>query len=135
MRQPWPYQPKVPSHGCVPVDVGHSPDGKVNAVPDATKITSGPIGYVLHLAIQKYSIEPVQLNVRNLDEGTAERLAAQAEAEGVSLSEWVRQSLDRVAALATPAELLARRTINLESAMPADEFDRYYTQRLNRRSA
>jgi plasmid stability protein len=82
-----------------------------------------------------YSIESVQLNVRNLDEATAERLAAQAEAEGVSLSEWVRQSLDRVAALATPAELLARRTINLESAMPADEFDQYYTQRLNRRSA
>jgi hypothetical protein len=77
----------------------------------------------------------MHLNVRNLDEATAERLAEQAEAEGVSLSEWVRQSLDRVAALSTPAELLARRTVNLESAMPAEEFDRYYAQRLHRRSA
>jgi hypothetical protein len=77
----------------------------------------------------------VHLNVRNLDKATAERLAAQADAEGVSLSEWVRQSLDRVAALATPAELLARRAVNLESAMPAEEFDEYYAQRLHRRSA
>jgi plasmid stability protein len=77
----------------------------------------------------------MHLNVRNLDEGTAQRLAAQAEAEGVSLSEWVRQSLARAAALASPAELVARRSVNLESAMPADEFDRYYTQRLHRRSA
>ena len=77
----------------------------------------------------------MQLNVRNLGEATAARLAQQAEAEGVSVSEWVRQSLDRVAALASPAELLARRTMNLGSAMAADEFDRYYTERLRRRSA
>lgn len=77
----------------------------------------------------------MQLNVRNLDEKTAARLAEQAEAEGVSLSEWVRQNLDRVAVLSSPAELLARRTVNLESAMPADEFDRYYARRLRRRSA
>ena len=77
----------------------------------------------------------MQLNVRNLDEAVATRLAQQAEAEGVSVSEWVRQSLDRVAALASPAELLARRTANLGSAMSADDFDRYYTQRLRRRPA
>jgi two-component sensor histidine kinase len=77
----------------------------------------------------------MQLNVRNLEEAVATRLAQQAEAEGVSVSEWVRQSLDRVASLASPAEMLARRNANLGSAMSADDFDLYYTQRLRRRPA
>jgi plasmid stability protein len=77
----------------------------------------------------------MHLNVRNLDDGTAARLADQAQAEGVSISEWIRQSLDRIASLASPSELAARREINLESAMPADEFERYYHSRLHRRSA
>ena len=77
----------------------------------------------------------MQLNVRNLGEETAARLAEQAAAEGVSLSEWVRQSLDRVAALASPSELIARRSSNLERAMAADDFDKYYAKRLRRRSA
>lgn len=77
----------------------------------------------------------MHLNVRNLESATADRLSEQAEAEGVSLSEWVRQSLNRIAALASPAELMARREINLEAAMPADEFERYYSERLTRRSA
>jgi plasmid stability protein len=77
----------------------------------------------------------MQLNVRNLDDATATRLAEQAETEGVSVSEWVRQVLNRAASLASPAELSARRDVNVQTAMSVEEFDHYYAKRLRRRSA
>ena len=76
----------------------------------------------------------MQLNVRNLSDATAERLSEQAAAEGLSVSEWVRQALDATAQLATPAELMARRAANLDSAMPAHEFEQWYLARLHRRA-
>jgi plasmid stability protein len=73
------------------------------------------------------------LNIRNVDEATIIRLGEQAAAEGVSLSEWVRQLLDRSATLLSPAELAARRTTLAATAQPPDEFARYYEARMHRR--
>ncbi len=73
------------------------------------------------------------LNIRNVDDGTVARLAEQATAEGVSLSEWVRQLLDRAATLLSPGELAAKRTTLAATAQPPDEFAAYYEARLHRR--
>jgi len=50
------------------------------------------------------------VNVKNLAPQVVARLAEQAEAEGMSQQEWIRQTLRRSAARLSPAELLARRT-------------------------
>src|SRR2546421_131682 len=49
------------------------------------------------------------VNVKNLAPEVVARLAEQAEAEGMSQQEWIRQTLRRSAARLSPAELLARR--------------------------
>lgn len=51
----------------------------------------------------------VDVNVKNLEPEVVARLAEQAEAEGMSQQEWIRQTLRRSAARLSPAELLARR--------------------------
>jgi hypothetical protein len=75
------------------------------------------------------------LNVRNVPEAVLERLRAQAEAEGVSVSEWVRTALAERADLPTAAELAARRAERLADAEPAESFSAFYAKRLRRRSA
>lgn len=50
----------------------------------------------------------MDVNVKGLDAEIVARLAKQAEAEGVSAQEWMRQALRRTAALLTPTELQAR---------------------------
>ena len=74
-----------------------------------------------------------QLNVRNVEDVTMTRLTEQAQAEGVTLSEWVRQLLDRAAALLSPAELAARRHELAPHATSADAFAEYYEARLHGR--
>ncbi len=49
------------------------------------------------------------MNVKNLDAGVVARLAEQAEAEGMSQQEWIRQTLRRSTARLSPAELLRSR--------------------------
>lgn len=49
----------------------------------------------------------VDVNVKGLDPEVLDRLAQQAEAEGVSRQEWIRQVLGRTAAPLSPAELVA----------------------------
>ena len=49
----------------------------------------------------------VDVNVKGLDPEVLDRLAQQAEAEGVSRQEWIRQVLGRTAASLSPAELVA----------------------------
>lgn len=79
------------------------------------------------------------LNVRNVPDEVIERLRAQAELEGVSLSEWVRVALDDRARIPTTKELVARR--NAQATTPAGdeavraEFDEYYRRRLYRQGA
>lgn len=51
----------------------------------------------------------MDINVKNLDAGVVARLAEQAEAEGMSQQEWIRQTLRRSTARLSPAELLRRR--------------------------
>ena len=51
---------------------------------------------------------PMDVNVKGLDPSVVARLAEQAEAEGLSAQEWMRQALRRTAALLTPHELQAR---------------------------
>jgi hypothetical protein len=75
------------------------------------------------------------VNVRNVPEAVLDRLRAQAEAEGVSLSEWVRSALADRAQLPTAAEMVARRQARAENAQPAKEFAAFYQRRLRRRSA
>ena len=53
----------------------------------------------------------VDVNVKGLDPDVLDRLAQQAEAEGVSQQEWIRQVLRRTAARLSPAELVAQREI------------------------
>jgi plasmid stability protein len=52
----------------------------------------------------------VNLNIKNLDDGVAARLAEQAAAEGMSQQEWLRQVLRRTAGRLSPAELEAQRS-------------------------
>lgn len=47
----------------------------------------------------------VSVNVKGLEAEIVQRLAEQAEREGVSAQEWMRQALRRTAALLTPREL------------------------------
>lgn len=75
------------------------------------------------------------LNVRNVPEDVLERLRAQAEAEGVSVSEWVRTALAERAELPTAAELAVRRAERLANAESAESFAAFYAKRLRRRSA
>ena len=50
------------------------------------------------------------MNVKNVEPEVMARLAEQAEAEGVSQQEWIRQTLRRTAARLSPAELVAQRS-------------------------
>jgi plasmid stability protein len=74
------------------------------------------------------------VNVRNVPEAVLERLRGQAEAEGVSLSEWIRIALADRAELPTAAELATRRSGLVKSAQPSDEFAAFYRRRLHRRT-
>lgn len=51
---------------------------------------------------------PRNVQIRNLDDTTYEKLRARAAAEGMSLSQYLRRELDHLASLATMADLLAR---------------------------
>jgi plasmid stability protein len=75
------------------------------------------------------------VNVRNVPEAVLERLRQQADAEGVSLSEWVRMALSDRAELPTAAELAASRSARAKDAQPSEEFATFYRRRLRRRSA
>ena len=75
------------------------------------------------------------VNVRNVPEAVLDRLRSQAEAEGVSLSEWVRSALADRAELPTAAELAARRQARAAGAQSSEEFSAFYQRRLRRRSA
>ena len=48
------------------------------------------------------------MQIRNLDDATYEKLRARARADGLSLSQYLRRQLDRLADLATMAEVLER---------------------------
>ena len=74
------------------------------------------------------------LTVRNVPAPVLERLRAQAEAENVSISEWVRTALAERAELPTPTELAARRTERLAAESP-ESFATFYAKRLRRGSA
>ncbi len=51
---------------------------------------------------------PKNVQIRNLDDATYEKLRARARADGLSLSQYLRRELDHLASLATMADLLAR---------------------------
>jgi plasmid stability protein len=51
---------------------------------------------------------PKNVQIRNLDDATYDKLRSRAAAEGVSLSQYLRRELDHLASLATMADLLAR---------------------------
>lgn len=66
------------------------------------------------------TVEPMDVSVKGLEPEIVARLAEQAEREGVSAQEWMRQALRRTAALLTPTELSDR----AEARTPASE-ERY----------
>ena len=72
------------------------------------------------------------LNVRNVPDDVLDRLRRQAELEGISLSEWVRQALADRAELPTVPELAQRRRNLPWEPMPREEFDAYYHAQLHR---
>lgn len=74
------------------------------------------------------------VNVRNVPEVVLDRLRAQADAGGVSLSEWIRSALADRAELPTAAELAARRRARADDAQPPEEFAAFFQRRLRRRS-
>jgi hypothetical protein len=51
---------------------------------------------------------PRNVQIRNLDDATYEKLRARARADGMSLSQYLRRQLDHLADLATMAEILER---------------------------
>jgi len=62
----------------------------------------------------------MDVSVKGLEPEVVARLAQQAEREGVSAQEWMRQALRRTAALLTPRELSDR----VEARAPVSE-ERY----------
>jgi hypothetical protein len=62
----------------------------------------------------------MDVSVKGLEPAVVTRLAEQAEREGVSAQEWMRQALRRTAALLTPGELSDR----VAARTPVSE-DRY----------
>jgi hypothetical protein len=54
------------------------------------------------------TIEGMDVSVKGIEPEVIARLAEQAEREGVSAQEWMRQALRRTAALLTPQELSDR---------------------------
>ena len=73
----------------------------------------------------------MDLNVKGLEPGVAERLAQQAAAEGLSQQEWTRQVLKRVASRLSPAELVSQR--EALTPMSMEEFRRITAASLRRR--
>lgn len=51
---------------------------------------------------------PKNVQIRNLDDATYEKLRARATADGMSLSQYLRRQLDHLADLATMIEVLER---------------------------
>ena len=72
-----------------------------------------------------------QLNVKNVDQPTYDRLTAQAQAACVSLSEWVRGLLDLHAGLYTADELEAMRSHNADLALSEHAGADWYSARLH----
>ena len=71
--------------------------------------------------------------MKNLDANVVARLAEQAEAEGMSQQEWIRQTLRRSAARLSPAELLHRH--QEEKPMNEEEFTTLRARAAKRRTA
>ena len=65
----------------------------------------------------------MNVNIKNVDDGVAARLAEQAAAEGMSQQEWLRQILARTAGRLSPAEVVARSP--LFKAMTESEFSEF----------
>lgn len=61
------------------------------------------------------------MNVKNVEPEVLARLAEQAEAEGVSQQEWIRQTLRRTAGRLSPAELVAQHS-STTAPMTSAEF-------------
>jgi plasmid stability protein len=59
----------------------------------------------------------VDLNIKNLDDNVGQRLREQAAAAGMSVQQYLRDELGRIAARPSPAEFAAR------SAMSRKEFE------------
>lgn len=74
---------------------------------------------VPHWCHQAYA-EGVDVNVKNVDPEVLARLAEQAEAEGMSQQEWIRQTLRRTAARLSPAELVAQHTLATDPMTDAE---------------
>ena len=51
---------------------------------------------------------PRNVQIRNLDDAAYAKLRARAEADGMSLSQYLRRELENLASLATMAEVLER---------------------------
>jgi hypothetical protein len=75
----------------------------------------------------------MDVNVKGLDPEVLARLAEQADAEGMSQQEWIRQVLRRTASRLSPAELLKQREI--VSPMSETEFLALRKQVATRRRA
>jgi plasmid stability protein len=73
----------------------------------------------------------VNVNIKNVDDGVAARLAEQAAAEGMSQQEWLRHILRRTASRMSPAELEAQR--EAATPMTAAEFEALQAKVADRR--
>jgi Ribbon-helix-helix protein, copG family len=73
------------------------------------------------------------LNIRAVPEDVVLRLQEQARADGVSMSEFIRQTLFERASRATAAEVAASRSRREPTIDSRADFDSFYTARLHRR--
>lgn len=73
------------------------------------------------------------LNIRSVPDDVVSRLQEQASAGGLSVSEFIRQTLLERANRATPAEIAALRARNDASPESRIEFDAFYSTRMHRR--
>ncbi len=77
--------------------------------------------------------DAVDVNVKGIEAEIVQRLAEQAEAEGVSAQEWMRQALRRRASLLTPNELAVR--VAERDPVPAERYAEVMNAVAARRSA
>ena len=75
----------------------------------------------------------MDVSIKGLEPDVVARLAEQAEREGVSAQEWMRQALRRTAALLTPRELSDR--VAERAPIPADRYQETTAVVRSRRAA
>ena len=84
--------------------LGATRDGAV-ALPENTVLTSAEAALTTVVLYRNGRIVCMDLNIKDLDNDVGERLRQQAAAAGLSMQQYLRNQLTRIASRPSPAEL------------------------------